>query len=207
MKPCLFYFRGKIENSTKKKNEQGDVCFLINYKFLCKIPFKVKSFFGSVVTMCDIFYSRFKRFLALMFFTKYILAWKTCLFFAFFCFLLLAYSQKKYGISQVHFFKYEKLIFWKTHIFIFLKFKMHGKVLIFRQNRWVLSYFLTYQNMVTFWTHADKSRSTLRTKCDILCRTLIKLIKNISCLNFPLTPKTLTTTSVICHLLKASKHL
>ena len=37
-----FYFRGKKkENSIKKKNEHGDICFLNNYKFLYKIPFKV----------------------------------------------------------------------------------------------------------------------------------------------------------------------
>ena len=55
----------KKENSTKKKNEHGDICFLINYKFLCKISFKLISFFVSVVTLCDIFYSRFKRFFGL----------------------------------------------------------------------------------------------------------------------------------------------
>ena len=65
---ACFYFRGKKGNSTK--NEHGDVCFLINYKFLCKISFKIISFLVSVVTLCDIFYSRFKRFLTLMFFTK-----------------------------------------------------------------------------------------------------------------------------------------
>ena len=61
----------KEENSTKKKNKHGDICFLINYKFLCKISFKLISFFVSVVTLCDIFYSRFKRFFGLNdFFTK-----------------------------------------------------------------------------------------------------------------------------------------
>ena len=53
------------ENSTKKKNEHGDICLLINYKFLCKIFFKMISFFVSVVTLCDIFCSRFKRFFGL----------------------------------------------------------------------------------------------------------------------------------------------
>ena len=46
----------KKENSTKNKN--GDICFLNNFKFLYKIPFKVI----SVVTLCDFFYSRFKHF-------------------------------------------------------------------------------------------------------------------------------------------------
>ena len=59
------YFRGKKENSTKKKNDHSDICFLINYKFLCKISFKIISFFSSVVTLCDIFYSRFKQFFGL----------------------------------------------------------------------------------------------------------------------------------------------
>ena len=40
---ACFYFRGKKENSTKKKNKHGDICFLINYKFLCKISFKLIS--------------------------------------------------------------------------------------------------------------------------------------------------------------------
>ena len=34
----------KKEKSTKKKNEHGDICFLIKYKFLCKISFKLISF-------------------------------------------------------------------------------------------------------------------------------------------------------------------
>ena len=67
----VFISEVKKENRTKKKNEHGDICFLINYKFLCKISFKLISFFVSVVTLCDIFYSRFKRFFGLnVFFTK-----------------------------------------------------------------------------------------------------------------------------------------
>ena len=41
---ACFYFGDVKENRTKKKNEHGDICFLINLKFLCKIPFKVISF-------------------------------------------------------------------------------------------------------------------------------------------------------------------
>ena len=37
---ACFYFRGKKENSTKKKNKNGDICILINCKFLCKFPSK-----------------------------------------------------------------------------------------------------------------------------------------------------------------------
>ena len=58
----VFISEVKKENSTKKKNEHGDICFLTNYKFLCKISFKFNKFFVSAVTLCDIFYSRFKRF-------------------------------------------------------------------------------------------------------------------------------------------------
>ena len=58
------------ENSTKKKNEHGDICFLINYKFLCKISFKIISFFVYVVTLCDIFIQDLNDILALIFFTK-----------------------------------------------------------------------------------------------------------------------------------------
>ena len=57
----VFISEVKKENSTKKKNEHGDICFLINYKFLCKISFQNNKVFVSVVTLCDIFYSRFKR--------------------------------------------------------------------------------------------------------------------------------------------------
>ena len=67
----VFISEVKKENSTTKKNEHGDICFLINYKFLCKISFKIISFFVSVVILCDISYSRFKRFFGLnVFFTK-----------------------------------------------------------------------------------------------------------------------------------------
>ena len=62
---ACFYFRGKKGNSSKKKNEHGDICILINNKFKCKIPFKEISFFVPVVTLCDIFYSRFRRFFGL----------------------------------------------------------------------------------------------------------------------------------------------
>ena len=58
----VFISEVKKDNSTKTKNEDGDICFSINYKFLCKVSFKLISFFVSVVTLCDIFYSRFKRF-------------------------------------------------------------------------------------------------------------------------------------------------
>ena len=61
----VFISEVKKENSAKKKNEHGDICFLVNYKFLCKISFKIISFFVSVVTWCDIVYSRFKRFFGL----------------------------------------------------------------------------------------------------------------------------------------------
>ena len=57
----IFISEVKKENSTKKKNEHGDICFLTNYKFLCKISVKIISFFVSVVTLCAIFYSRFKK--------------------------------------------------------------------------------------------------------------------------------------------------
>ena len=57
----VFISEVKKENSTKKKNEHGDICFLIDYKFLCKISFQNNKVFVSVVTLCDIFYSRFKR--------------------------------------------------------------------------------------------------------------------------------------------------
>ena len=40
----VFISEVKKDNSTKKKNELGDICFLINYKFLCKISFKIISF-------------------------------------------------------------------------------------------------------------------------------------------------------------------
>ena len=63
----VFISEVKKENSTKKKNEHGDICFLIIYKFLCKISIKIISFFVSVVTLCDIFIQNLNDFLALMF--------------------------------------------------------------------------------------------------------------------------------------------
>ena len=65
----VFISEVKTENSTQKKNEHGDICFLINYKFLCKISFK-KMFFVSVVTLCDIFIQELNDFLALMLFLQ-----------------------------------------------------------------------------------------------------------------------------------------
>ena len=64
-----FILEVKKENSTIKKNKHGDICFLNNYKFLYKIPFKVM-FFVSVVTLCGIFYPRFKQFFGLNFLDK-----------------------------------------------------------------------------------------------------------------------------------------
>ena len=66
----VFISEVKKENSTKKKYEHGDICFLINHKFLCKISFIMISFFVSVVTLCDIFYYRFRRFFGLNVFYK-----------------------------------------------------------------------------------------------------------------------------------------
>ena len=40
----VFISEVKTENSTKKKNEHGDICFLINYKVLCNIFFKTIGF-------------------------------------------------------------------------------------------------------------------------------------------------------------------
>ena len=78
----------KQEKSAKKKNEQGNICFLINYDFKCKITFKVIHSFVSLVTLCVIFYSRFKRFLALMFFFyKIDFSLKNMLYAYFCCFL------------------------------------------------------------------------------------------------------------------------
>ena len=39
----VFISEVKKENSTKKQKEHGDICFLINYKFLSKISFKIIS--------------------------------------------------------------------------------------------------------------------------------------------------------------------
>ena len=66
----VFISEVKKENSTKKKNEHGEICFFINYKFLRKISFKIVSFFVSIVTLCDIFIQDLNEFLALIFFFK-----------------------------------------------------------------------------------------------------------------------------------------
>ena len=57
---------------------------------------QINKFFVSVVTLCDIFYSRFKRFFGLNVFLQngFLLKKKaTCIFFAVFCILLLANSM------------------------------------------------------------------------------------------------------------------
>ena len=41
----VFISEVKKENSTKKKNEYGDICLLIKYRFLCKISFKISFLF------------------------------------------------------------------------------------------------------------------------------------------------------------------
>ena len=58
------------ENSTKKKNEHGDICFLINYKFLCKISFKIISFLFLWLHCVTFFIQDLNDILALIFFTK-----------------------------------------------------------------------------------------------------------------------------------------
>ena len=41
---CFFISEVIKETSTKKKNEHGDICLSINYRFLCIISFKIISF-------------------------------------------------------------------------------------------------------------------------------------------------------------------
>ena len=62
--------RGKKENRTKKKNEHGDICFLINYKFPCKISFKRISFLFLLLHYVTLFILDSNDFLALMSLTK-----------------------------------------------------------------------------------------------------------------------------------------
>ena len=60
----VFISKVKKENSIQRKNEHGDICFLINFKLICKISFEIISFFVSVVTLCDIFILDLNNFLA-----------------------------------------------------------------------------------------------------------------------------------------------
>ena len=64
-----------------------------------------------------------------------------------------------------NFFKIWEIDILKNSYFEFLKFNYFLKSMVrycyFCQNRWVLSYFLTYQKMVTFWTYAGESGTTL----------------------------------------------
>ena len=62
-----FYFRCKKDNSTKKKNEHGDIELIIRFY---GNSLKSNKFFVSVVTLSDIFYSRFNDVLTLMFYKK-----------------------------------------------------------------------------------------------------------------------------------------
>ena len=92
----VFISEVKKENSTKKKNEHGDICFLINYKFLCKISFKLISFLFLWLHCVTFFILDLNDFLALMFFYKidFCLIYKRhAFFFAVLCILLLANSM------------------------------------------------------------------------------------------------------------------
>ena len=66
----VFISEVKKENSTKKKNEHGDICFLINYKFLWKISFRLISFLFLQLHCVTFFILDLNDFLALMFFYK-----------------------------------------------------------------------------------------------------------------------------------------
>ena len=76
------------------------------------------------------------------------------------------FPGKIWHFSLQFFFKYEKLIIWKTNFLRFLKFinflKSTVRSCYFCQNKWVLSYFLAYQKIVTFWTYAGESGTTLK---------------------------------------------
>ena len=66
----VFISEVKKENSTKKKNQHGDICFLISYKFLCKITFKIISFLFLWLHCVTFFIQDLNDFLALVFFYK-----------------------------------------------------------------------------------------------------------------------------------------
>ena len=106
----IFISEVKQEKSAKKKNEQGNICFLINYNFKCKITFKVIRSFVSLVTLCVIFFILdLNDFLALMFFYKIDFSLKKyaiCLFLPFFVFFSLACSvfpEKRWHFSPSFF--------------------------------------------------------------------------------------------------------
>ena len=107
----VFISEVKQENSAKKKNEQGNICFLINYNFKCKITFKVIRSFVSLVTLCVIFYSRFKRFFGLnvFFFYKIDFCLKNmlyayfCCFFVFFSLACSVFPEKRWHFSPSFF--------------------------------------------------------------------------------------------------------
>ena len=104
----VFISEVKKENSTKKKNEHGDICFLVNYKFLCKNSFKLTSFLFLYLHCVTFFILDLNDFLVLMIFYKKDFSLKNKLrafSSLFFCVLLLANSmqrirRKKYGISH-----------------------------------------------------------------------------------------------------------
>ena len=91
----VFISEVKTENNTKKKNEHGDICFLINHKFLCKISFKIISFLFLWLHCVTFFIQDLNDFLTLMFFYKIDFSLKNKLraFFSLFCVLLLANSM------------------------------------------------------------------------------------------------------------------
>ena len=84
------------KNSTKKKSEHGDICFLIYYKFPCKISFKIISFLFLELHCVTFYIKDLNDFLALMFFfykIDFSLKISYVPFFRCFCVLLLANSM------------------------------------------------------------------------------------------------------------------
>ena len=66
--PSLFLFQRLKKIAQKKKNEHGDICFLINYKLLCKISFKITSFLFMLLHCVTFFILDLNVFLALIVF-------------------------------------------------------------------------------------------------------------------------------------------
>ena len=60
----VFISEVKNKIAQKKKNEHRDICFLINYKFLCKISFKIISFLFLWLHSVTVFIQDLNDFLA-----------------------------------------------------------------------------------------------------------------------------------------------
>ena len=111
----VFNSEVKKKIAQNRKNEHGDICFLINHKFLYKISFKIISFLFLKLYCVTFFIQDLVDFLALMFFYKIDFCLKISYVPFFRCLLVLLSANSIFPGKICHFslsifLEYEKLI-------------------------------------------------------------------------------------------------